>query len=540
MLAERRRNVRHKIQRPAYVSIAEGTRGLILDSNERGLALQSDVPVPLGTRVNVKLEVVEPSRCIVTGARVVWSDPRGRVGIEFLGISPESRGDLRQWLRLNSQAQGSRAKSPSAVKPVCEDASAAETSSDALFASAAERAILLTRAHGAAIALNDGGGGLACRSAAGEIAPLVGSRIDSQSGLTGACLRSGRVMRCNSTDSDPLVNRESCRSLGISSVIAAPIVHAGCIVGLIEVFSHRSHAFDDSDCYALERLAETMAESGAVRAASGQRSGKTSSKTVKTPEIALHAAEAEQAWSATPVDAAQPSLSREALAMVASDESSQLDVLRLAAGYEFLLTEKLTLHKRILLWSVVAIVVVFGLWLSFGNPWRWRSNRPPTPNLQSLGRTQTSLTASAPRSAPALVSITRDALEEVHQRAESGDANAQLRLGAAYASGKDLGQNYTEAVKWLKRSAEQGNATAATSLGAFYWAGRGVSQEYVDAYMWSAIAEAEGDEASSYRVTILQSRMSPAELAESRRRTTAWLQTHSKHNALKRNAPTDR
>jgi hypothetical protein len=127
-----------------------------------------------------------------------------------------------------------------------------------------------------------------------------------------------------------------------------------------------------------------------------------------------------------------------------------------------------------------------------------------------------------------------DSLEEVRQRAERGDANAQLELGAAYASGKDDVQNYPEAVKWLTRSAEQGNVTAATSLGAFYWAGRGVTEDYVDAYMWSAIAETEGDEASSYRITILQSRMSLVELAEARRRTTSWLRAHSKHNALKR------
>jgi hypothetical protein len=127
-----------------------------------------------------------------------------------------------------------------------------------------------------------------------------------------------------------------------------------------------------------------------------------------------------------------------------------------------------------------------------------------------------------------------DSLEEVRQRAERGDANAQLELGAAYASGKDNLQNYTEAVKWLTRSAEQGNVTAATSLSAFYWEGRGVTQGYVDAYMWSAIAEAEGDEASSYRVTILQSRMSPVELAEARQRTIAWLRTQSKHIAVKR------
>ncbi len=212
--------------------------------------------------------------------------------------------------------------------------------------------------------------------------------------------------------------------------------------------------------------------------------------------------------------------------------------MRLPAGYEFSLTEKLNLHKRVLLWSVAAIVLGFGLWLSLANPWRRRSNSPLGTNLQFLGRAQT-LTQSTPRGVPTnVISMTRDPLEEVRQRAERGDANAQLQLGAAYASGNDNLQNYTEAVKWLTRSAEQGNVTAATSLGAFYWAGRGVTQGYVDAYVWSAIAEAEGDEASSYRVTILKSRLSPGELAEAKRRATTWFHLHSKQISLKHGAAT--
>jgi hypothetical protein len=54
--------------------------------------------------------------------------------------------------------------------------------------------------------------------------------------------------------------------------------------------------------------------------------------------------------------------------------------------------------------------------------------------------------------------------------------------------------------------------------------------------MWSAIAEAKGDEASSYRATILQSRMSPGELAEAKRRAAAWLHAHSKQLAVKHGA----
>jgi TPR repeat protein len=116
----------------------------------------------------------------------------------------------------------------------------------------------------------------------------------------------------------------------------------------------------------------------------------------------------------------------------------------------------------------------------------------------------------------------------VRKRAEAGDPGAQLALGAAYASEQGKRKNDTEAVNWLTRSANGGNATAAAALGALYWDGRGVTQGYVNAYTWSAIAAAEGDEVSSYRLTILQSRMSPGEVNEAKHRAAVWLRTHRK------------
>lgn len=52
-----------------------------------------------------------------------------------------------------------------------------EPSADAQLASVAERALLLTRGDGSAIALRDGQS-IFCRAAAGELAPPIGSQID--------------------------------------------------------------------------------------------------------------------------------------------------------------------------------------------------------------------------------------------------------------------------------------------------------------------------------------------------------------------------
>jgi hypothetical protein len=110
-----------------------------------------------------------------------------------------------------------------------------------------------------------------------------------------------------------------------------------------------------------------------------------------------------------------------------------------------------------------------------------------------------------------------------------------------YASGQHNNkESDTEAVNWLTKSANGGNATAAAALGALYWDGRGVTQSYVNAYTWSTIAAAEEDDVSSYRATILRSRMSQVELDEAERRATAWLRTHRKQIGVKGDTPTIR
>jgi putative methionine-R-sulfoxide reductase with GAF domain len=66
---------------------------------------------------------------------------------------------------------------------------------------------------------------------------------------------------CDNVDSDPYVDRESCRGLGIKSVIAAPILSQGRVEGVIEVFSRDVYGFTEADCLALQEIATGVAES---------------------------------------------------------------------------------------------------------------------------------------------------------------------------------------------------------------------------------------------------------------------------------------
>jgi putative methionine-R-sulfoxide reductase with GAF domain len=121
----------------------------------------------------------------------------------------------------------------------------------------AERAQYITGASGSAIALLEQEA-MICRARTGPSAPELGSQLDATSGLTGESIRTREIMRCDNAELDARVNRESCRLLGIVSVMAMPLVYEQEVVGVFELLSDRAHAFAERDMVALERLGEMI------------------------------------------------------------------------------------------------------------------------------------------------------------------------------------------------------------------------------------------------------------------------------------------
>ena len=85
-----------------------------------------------------------------------------------------------------------------------------------------EQARLLTGATGAAIALMRDGE-MVCRATSGKDAPELGVRLETTSGLSGACLQSGQIQQCSDTETDARVNAEACRLLGLRSIVVLPL-----------------------------------------------------------------------------------------------------------------------------------------------------------------------------------------------------------------------------------------------------------------------------------------------------------------------------
>jgi hypothetical protein len=142
---------------------------------------------------------------------------------------------------------------------------------DAALQLLAERAQYITGASGAAIALRRGeNADMLCRASAGSNAPELGALLSMEYGLSGESVRTRQALRCDDTETDPRVNREGCRQLGIASAVVMPIVSGQRVLGVFELFSGKPGAFEERDLFALQRLAE-MVETAVKHADAAQR-----------------------------------------------------------------------------------------------------------------------------------------------------------------------------------------------------------------------------------------------------------------------------
>ena len=125
---------------------------------------------------------------------------------------------------------------------------------DPILAIIADTARQLTGASGAALAMWKEGA-MVCRSRSGETAPALGARLSSDTGISGECLRTGKVQHCIDTENDPIVDVEVCRAIGLRSIAVLPIQGWRGINGILEVFSTRPGAFSEAHIALLQQLA---------------------------------------------------------------------------------------------------------------------------------------------------------------------------------------------------------------------------------------------------------------------------------------------
>jgi putative methionine-R-sulfoxide reductase with GAF domain len=528
-----RRLVRQRVHTPAYASLNGSASGQILDLSEivdiheEGMAIQASSPLHAQRSVNLCLDLTATRACIHTAGEVIWADRSGRVGVRFPQMPQDSVRQLKEWLFVNllvacAQHRAEQVAPPApAEKPLHDSAlvnwmrqeleptapadytsiltalAAVKREAEALgydldgaLKLLAQRAQTFTRATGAAIALTRGPD-MICRASAGSDAPSLGARFGIGSGFSGECVRTGRLLSCDDSETDPMADRESCRALGIRSMIAVPIRWQEAVIGLLEVFSPEPYAFGTNDPLVLKRLAGIC--SSAV-----YRSG-----ALEPDAQGIHSAQG---------DSREPLSSQSATAPSTPCVDDEFPVESPAD----LPLPHFSRTRKILLAAAAATVVFAGSWLI-------------SPRDSSGGAAST-LAAQPPAKpaskSPALPVVAADGLEGIRRLAEQGDPAAQFSVGARYATGEDVPQDYAEAVRWFSMAAEHGHIVSQATLGAYYWAGRGVPQDLVKAYFWSVLAQTGGDEASKYRVVHLASRMTRSQITEAQQQANDWIKEH--------------
>lgn len=137
---------------------------------------------------------------------------------------------------------------------------AAEPTVDQVMEMVLDRAGDLTRATGAVVELAEGED-MVYRAASGTASGSIGMRLKLATSLSGRCVREGRVLVCDDTETDPRVDREACRRIGARSMLVAPLEHRDAVVGVLKVFADTPHAFGPEDVDTLQMLAGFIAAS---------------------------------------------------------------------------------------------------------------------------------------------------------------------------------------------------------------------------------------------------------------------------------------
>jgi len=617
---DRRRLVRQKLHTPVYATFNGPDAGMVvdlselLDLHEDGFAVQTSARLEPNRALTLCLDLPETKSYIHSSGQVMWSDDDGRGGVRFSGLSESSRQILKEWLfanllmacsnhaaRTEQRARREEENPPeslpahqlpvrqsSTVIPISdrrETLSRVETGlapsprlevirrevreidvretntntsadADAVLQLITERALSLTGASGAALAfLTDDQ--MICRARAGEPAPPLGAPVDVQRGLSGECVRSGHLVFCEDTENDPRIDPEVGRTLGIGSLMAAPILSNFRVVGLLEVFSPQRRGFTHAHGTVLERLVELIPKIHREETQPENAHLENTHPEATQPEPPIEP-DAVLAAPDSPVEtglAPSPVTMESGVADVDAPEFESIHALREAlwerepelpvqlpqqAPGEIiseLVRERIREKDReqvrekipepvlepvsaapsrlphlFLLGAVVAVVAMAAGYLS-------------APIIEK--RWPDSTQASQPSSKLQSQRPQAQSLADLRKFADQGDAEAQYQMGVRFHNGEDVPQDDAQAMQWFLRAAEQGHVTAQSALGAYYWAGRGVPEDLSKAYFWSEIALAEGDENSKSRLEGLASQMTRAQVSAARQQAEVWLRSHN-------------
>jgi TPR repeat protein len=105
-----------------------------------------------------------------------------------------------------------------------------------------------------------------------------------------------------------------------------------------------------------------------------------------------------------------------------------------------------------------------------------------------------------------------DYFAQLHKEAETGNAEAQFKLGWIYMHGegytgvifmREVSKDIARAFDWYQKAAVQGHVDAQYNLGMLYRLGLGVKEDAGKAFMWLQQAAAQGNDIAQYNLGMM-------------------------------------
>jgi len=371
---------------------------------------------------------------------------------------------------------------------------------------------------------------LLCIVSVGRSAPLPGAHVDPELGISGRCVREGRMQKSYDTLIDPRVDKSVCQQLAIRSLAVVPLLHRSRCIGLLEAFSDRPGHFDGEKMRAIELTASRI----------GELLGYEAERSIapdNDPELIARAVDLNLIN--TPEPRVPDSEQREP-SSIAKPES---------LSYSTNQEELSKRSRRPVDWVIAALVLFTMVFAALTFIVRSRhtqplSPRPPSQNTPSFPPSPTPPTPTTPArsSAPTSAATPKAMLVE---RAGHGDVAAQLALADTYQKGNGVPRDPVRAITWYVLAGANGNTEAKRrsvqltrsvtpfeigqiryNVGRMYVQGMGVKQDYVSAYSWFELAKAQGEIRAQGEENKLQSSMTAGQIRKAKTRAAKWMKLH--------------
>lgn len=135
---------------------------------------------------------------------------------------------------------------------------------------------------------------------------------------------------------------------------------------------------------------------------------------------------------------------------------------------------------------IIAVIGLTGVGLLISQIMKSSTNYP----LQSVTQIQVSQPSLTP-------------FEEILQKANEGEADAQNKLCVMYNDGEGTQKNENQALQWCRLAANQGHAAAQHNLSIMYTNGQGIKKDDKEAFYWMKSSAEQGVAISQYYLALM-------------------------------------